>query len=155
MRTCCATLLVVLITACGHGPDLTGGDEAQEVLGSTPQAPLDRGDGLTVDVVSAGTGAEVTATSEVSVQYRAFVEGVDQPFDANDDSGVPLALKLGATAQPRVIEGLSRGLVGLRVGTRAVLHIPAALGWGATGNAQAGVPADSQLRYEVNVLAAR
>ena len=122
---------------------------------SAPPLALDRGDGLTVEVLTAGTGTEVAATSVVSLSYRAFLDAAEQPFDASDDSGVPLQLKLGPGAGPRVIEGLSRGLVGLRCGTHAKLHIPAALGWGAAGSPASGVPADAKLVYEVHVLDVR
>jgi FKBP-type peptidyl-prolyl cis-trans isomerase len=159
MRTCCAILALLLVGACGPSADAPS--QKQEPIQPAPPAqvgpvaPLDRGDGLTVEIVSAGHGDEVTGTSEVSLHYSAFVEGVEKPFDASDDSGVPLRVQLGPTGRPRVIEGLARGLVGLRVGTQAKLHIPPALGWGAAGNPQAGVPADAVLVYDVQVLEVR
>jgi len=159
MRTCCATLAILWIGACGPGSESTPQkpEPARAVESAVVAAPIpiDRGDGLTVEVIQAGKGAEVTGTSEVSLRYSAFVDGVEQPFDASDESGVPLRVHLGAGASPRVIEGLARGLVGLHVGAKAKLHIPPALGWGATGNPAAGVPADAQLVYDVDVLEVR
>ena len=159
MRTGCATLALLLICACGRDPESQPSKaeptQSADAVNTTPPVPVDRGDGLTVEIVSAGKGAEVTGTSEVSLRYSAFVDGAEQPFDASDESGVPLRVQLGATARPRVIEGLARGLIGLRAGTQAKLHIPPALGWGSTGNPQAGVPADAVLVYDVQVLEVR
>lgn len=153
-----STLVALACATCSKSSDSSAAqsDAAQPAAAAAvPAGPIDRGGGLTVEVLSAGTGAEVGASSDVSLSYRAFVDGRDEPFDSSDDSGVPLRLVLGANAQPRVIEGLSRGLVGLRAGTKAKLHIPAELGWGSNGNPRAGVPADSKLTYEVHLLDVR
>ena len=48
-----------------------------------------------------------------------------------------------------------RGLDGLPAGSRAVVHIPAALGYGTEGRPGAGIPADSALVYEVKLLEVR
>jgi peptidylprolyl isomerase len=152
-----STLVALACATCSKSSDSGGAqrDAAQPAAATVPAGPIDRGDGLTVEVLSAGKGPEVGVSSEVSLSYRAFVDGRDEPFDSSDDSGVPFRLVLGANAHPRVIEGLSRGLVGLRAGTKAKLHIPPELGWGSTGNPQAGVPADSKLTYEVHLLDVR
>lgn len=133
-------------------PDTSAG--AAVVAASAPATPItiDRGDGLVVTVQRAGQGEEITSSSAVTLHYRAFVENAEKPFDSSYESGVPLALQLGSQGKPRVIEGLARGLIGLRAGTQAKLAIPAALGWGGAGNEGAGVPKDAGLIYEVDVV---
>jgi FKBP-type peptidyl-prolyl cis-trans isomerase len=116
---------------------------------------IDRGDGLTVEVERAGAGVEVAGDSSVTLHYRAFVAGAEKPFDSSYDAGLPLDVKLGAGARPRLIDGLARGLVGLRAGSKAKLKIPAALGWGSAGNEGSGVPKDADLVYEVEVVGVR
>lgn len=154
---------VLLLAACERAKEPadepTAGASATAAP-SEPAAPtlpqtIDRGDGLVVTVQRAGQGDAITSSSAVTLHYRAFVENAEKPFDSSYESGVPLQLQLGSSSTPRVIEGLARGLVGLRAGTQAKLAIPAALGWGEAGNEGAGVPKDAGLIYEVDVVGVR
>jgi len=53
-----------------------------------------------------------------------------------------------------VIPGWDKGLVGQTVGTRVLLVIPPADGYGKTGNAQAGIKGTDDLVFVVDVLGA-
>lgn len=153
---------VLLLAACERAKEpadapTTTASASATAAPSEPETPqtIDRGDGLVVTVQRAGQGEAITNSSAVTLHYRAFVENADKPFDSSYESGVPLQLQLGSSSTPRVIEGLARGLVGLRAGTQAKLAIPAALGWGEAGNEGAGVPKDAGLIYEVDVVGVR
>jgi FKBP-type peptidyl-prolyl cis-trans isomerase len=124
---------------------------AQTLEASAPRTEQ-RGDGLVVEVHAPGQGASVTAQDSVRVHYTAFLPGSEKPFASTRASGAPLVVHL-ASGRPRVIEGLRRGLVGLRPGARVTLRIPAALAWGADGIPSSGVPADADVVFEVDVLA--
>lgn len=121
------------------------GDSAAAARGSVET----RAGGLVVRLETPGSGPAVALGDALTLHYRAFVAEQEQPFDATE--GVPLRVVLGA-AQPRLIEGLTRGLVGLRAGAHARLEIPPALAWGTKGNEAIGVPADAALVYDVRVV---
>ena len=127
--------------------------EADE-SGESGEAAEARAD-LEVEVLERGSGPAVHRRSTVRVHYEAWLaeaHGADEaPFDSSLSRLLPLELQLGG-AGPGVIEGLSRGLLGLHEGSRALLRIPARLGWGAEGNPAAGVAPDSDLVYEVRVV---
>ncbi len=94
-----------------------------------------------------GRGAPVGAEQVVMIRYQTRVDG----GDVVDLSGVrPLRFRRGAGA---VIEGLERGLEGMRVGGRRTLRVPAALAYGRAGLGDR-VPPLAALVVEVEVLAA-
>jgi hypothetical protein len=53
--------------------------------------------------------------------------------------------------ETNVIEGWHRGLLGMCEGEKRVLHVPASLGYGA--NEQGAIPANSDLEFDVELLA--
>jgi FKBP-type peptidyl-prolyl cis-trans isomerase len=57
-----------------------------------------------------------------------FSNGLE--FDASWDAGQPFPVRIGET---QVIEGWTRGLVGIHEGGRCRLTIPPELGYGAAG----------------------
>ena len=56
------------------------------------------------------------------------------------------------TGELGVIEGWVRALVGERVGSRVLLVIPPKLGYGAKGNADAGILGSDTLVFVVDIL---
>ena len=90
--------------------------------------------------------------STVRLHYEAFLAEAEAPFDSTYRGGMPLCFGLESGARPRVIDGLRMGLTGLRAGTRATLHIPAALAWGATGNPSIGVGENADVTMIVHLL---
>jgi FKBP-type peptidyl-prolyl cis-trans isomerase len=127
---------------------------AQSAAAATPAAPetIDLGEGLTVEILERGQGDPARLGCELLVHFTARVDGADQPFDSSYSRGLPDRWRLSASEAPRLIAGLVKGLAGLPEGTRAVLHIPSALGYGAEGRPGAGIPADSALVYEVKLI---
>jgi len=138
-------------------PAEASAEAATTAQAATPAQPetLDLGDGLTVEVLERGKGEPAKLGCEVLVHFTSRVDGAEQPFDSSYSRGLPDRWRMSSSASPRLIEGLVRGLDGLPAGSKAVVHIPAALGYGAEGRPGSGIPADSALVYEVKLLEVR
>ena len=152
MRRIAAASLIVGLSSCGASEPVGGG--AEHVEHAVPSAHADEAahiEGLAVSIESEGTGRAAALGDEMLLHYDAFVAEHEQAFDSTMSSGVPLQLVLGG-ARPKVIDGLTQGLVGLRAGARARLEIAPELAWGAKGNEAIGVPADAKLVYHVRIV---
>ena len=71
-------------------------------------------------------------------------------FDASGDRGAPVDFPIGAG---QVIKGWDKGLVGATVGSRILLVVPPADGYGAEGKAPT-IGAKDTLVFVVDILAA-
>jgi len=99
-------------------------------------------------VTRAGAGPLPQPGQTVSVLYRGTILSTGAEFDASAKHGnTPFSFTLG---RRQVIEGWDQGVAMLPKGSKAVLYIPSALGYGARG-AGADIPPNSVLRFEVEV----
>jgi len=98
-------------------------------------------------VVKEGDGEEITTDSTIKADYLGMVYGGKQPFDESFSS------KPAEFALTGVVQGWTYGLSGLKVGSRVLLAIPPALGYG--GQAQPNIPADSTLYFVVDIVSAK
>jgi peptidylprolyl isomerase len=99
-----------------------------------------------------GTGPRVEKGQTIAVRYLGEVFGGDKPFDENfSGEGTPTTFGIGAG---KVIKGWDQALNGVPVGSRVVLSIPPELGYGETGNEQAGIKGTDTLVFVIDVLAA-
>jgi peptidylprolyl isomerase len=124
---------------------------ADPALGTRPTTTAGTGElsKLTVTPLIRGTGAPTAAGQEITVNYVGVSYRTGEEFDASWKRGEPFSFPLG---QGRVIPGWDQGLVGVPVGSRVQLDIPADLAYGENpGAGQPGGP----LRFVVDVLAAR
>ena len=102
---------------------------------------------LVSDYVIEGGGAPVKATDQVLVQYQGVVWSTGKKFDSTYDHG-----QLATIALSQInFKGLTQGLTGKKVGSRVLLVIPPALGYGSQANQ--AVPANSTLVFAVDILA--
>ncbi len=101
--------------------------------------------------IKEGTGAAVSTDETVTVNYTGwlYVNGKKTTeFDSSLKKGrEPFSFKVGSG---QVIQGWDQGLVGMKVGGKRQLIIPPNLGYGAQG--QSGIPANSTLLFEVELL---
>jgi peptidylprolyl isomerase len=95
-----------------------------------------------------GTGTPVKSGDQVSVQYVGVLYNTAKQFDASYDRGQPFAFQLGAG---NVIPGWDKGVVGMRVGGRRQLIIPAALAYGAQGQPPT-IPPNSALIFDIDLV---
>jgi len=104
--------------------------------------------GVKVVVHKKGTGAPVKAGQRVQLRYIGKLKN-GEVFDKNV-KGSPFSFALG---KGEVIKGWDEGIVGLQVGSEAVLTIPPASAYGSKKSGS--IPPNSTLTFEVKVLAAK
>jgi FKBP-type peptidyl-prolyl cis-trans isomerase FkpA len=99
-----------------------------------------------------GKGKAAAAGNTVTVHYSGWLYAPNAPkqrgaaFDTSV-GGEPFTFNLGAG---NVIKGWDQGLVGMKVGGKRTLIIPAALGYGARGAGP--IPPNANLIFEVQLL---
>lgn len=104
---------------------------------------------LVVQPLLKGTGPAVKKGQTLVAQYVGVVYRTGKQFDASWDRGQPAQFPIGVG---QVIPGWDKGLVGATIGSRVLLVIPPADGYGASGNAQAGIKGTDTLVFVVDVL---
>ncbi len=105
--------------------------------------------GLEYQDVVVGSGDEAKSGDMIATNYvGTFSDGTK--FDSSYDRGQPFAFILGGGM---VIKGWDVGIVGMKVGGKRKLIIPPQLGYGSA--ARAGIPANSTLLFEVELMAVK
>src|SRR3954469_16336470 len=175
------TLIAVVLataglTACGGDDDSAGSPpetatsqpdtgtateptpgEAQKALKDTSQRPvIPKPTGsppprLVVEDIVQGQGKAARKGDTVVVNYVGENFSNGKEFDASWDRGQPFPVTIGRT---QVIEGWTRGLVGIRKGGRRMLTIPPELGYGPNGYPPS-IPPNETLVFVVDALAVR
>ncbi|WP_305784519.1 FKBP-type peptidyl-prolyl cis-trans isomerase [Symbioplanes lichenis] len=104
---------------------------------------------LVVTPIIEGKGPKVTAGQTIQANYIGVTYADGKQFDSSWDRGQPAVFPVGAG---QLIQGWDQGLVGVPVGSRVQLDIPAELGYGE--NPTGGQPG-GDLRFVVDILAAQ
>lgn len=102
--------------------------------------------GIQYVVLTEGTGEKPAATDTVKVHYSGFLINGDK-FDSSIDRGQPTVFPLN-----RVIAGWTEGVQLMSVGSKFKFTIPSDLAYGPNGNPQAGIPGNSVLEFEIELL---
>lgn len=100
-------------------------------------------------VLEEGDGRPVKAADTVSVDYLGSTFDADAPFDESYSRGTPLESPLSG-----LIPGWTIGLTGVPVGSRVLLQIPPAFGYGAEGSPPT-IPGNATLWFLIDVLEAK
>lgn len=95
-----------------------------------------------------GDGVKVKSGDTLTVDYLGQVYNADEPFDESY-SAQPAEFPIGVG---QVIAGWDERLVGRTVGSRVILEIPPAKGYGEEGNEQAGITGTDTLFFVVDIL---
>uniref|UniRef100_A0A7S0C6Y5 peptidylprolyl isomerase n=1 Tax=Proboscia inermis TaxID=420281 RepID=A0A7S0C6Y5_9STRA len=121
-------------------------------------------DAILVETISKGTGPQVTASHKYRSMVTLYIENEDK---SKTPSGWSTRKEEGAARdspfefQPGVglITGWTEGVLQMKEGERAFLHVPANKGYGAnpmgSPNAGAGgfyIPANSNLLFDIEIL---
>jgi peptidylprolyl isomerase len=132
-------------------PTQPSGPPVDPALSTKPTVTAGTGtvDKLVVKPLVTGTGPKVTAGQTLTVNYVGVLYSDGKEFDASWKTGQPAQFPIGVG---QVIKGWDQGLVGVPVGSRVQLDIPAALAYGDP--APAGYP-EGALRFVVDILGAQ
>ena len=110
---------------------------------------------LTVKTLIQGTGPKLTTGQTVIAQYTALIyrtkKVFNQTWPSSSSPGTPFSFTLGGSD---VIPGFIKGLTGVPVGSRVMLIIPPADGYGKAGQSSVGIKGTDTLVFVVDVLAA-
>ena len=126
---------------------VTGSAPTIKMPASTPPTTL------VTKTLLQGNGPVVIKGQTVVVQYVGATWATGKVFDASWNRSQPFGFTIDATPS-KVIPGWDQGLTGQRVGSRVMLVIPPAEGYGKTGNPQAGIKGTDTLVFAVDILGA-
>jgi FKBP-type peptidyl-prolyl cis-trans isomerase FkpA len=144
-------VLLGLLAACGGKPPAAGPSSDSTV----PAVAAPAIETLEVGELQAGSGAPITAGQKAVVQYTGWLYETSAPdkkgkeFDSSRSSGRPFSFVVGAG---QVIKGWDQGVLGMKVGGRRRLTIPATLAYGDVG-AGGVIPPGAALVFDVELVA--
>jgi peptidylprolyl isomerase len=108
---------------------------------------------LVTKVLVKGTGPAIKANQTVVVQYVGAIWRTGKVFDASWKRAQPFGFTIAANPS-QAIPGWNTGLLGQTVGSRVMLVIPPADGFGKSGNSQVGIKGTDTLVFVVDILGA-
>jgi FKBP-type peptidyl-prolyl cis-trans isomerase len=108
---------------------------------------LAKEEGLQIEILQQGNGAEAKNGDNVSVHYTGTLENGTK-FDSSLDRGQPFSFTLGIG---QVIKGWDLGVAGMKIGEKRKLIIQPELGYGEAG-AGGSIPPNAVLIFEVELL---
>jgi peptidylprolyl isomerase len=103
---------------------------------------------LEIKDLQEGAGPAAQRDDLIEVHYTGWLRDGTQ-FDTSRDSSRPFRFFLG---QRKVIAGWDKGLLGMKMGGRRELLIPAKLAYGEQGSPPT-IPPNAELKFEVELLA--
>jgi peptidylprolyl isomerase len=101
------------------------------------------------EVLIKGKGAKVATDSNVVVKYQLVLWRTGKVVEGNDSwaAGQTAPFNTG-----EVVPGFKQALEGQTIGSRVLVVIPPALGYGTDGNSQAGILGTDDLVFLVDIL---
>lgn len=102
---------------------------------------------LQISDIALGEGKAVVKGALITTEYRGFLEDGSE-FDSSFRRGKPFQCVIGTG---RVIKGWDLGLIGMRVGGKRRLWVPAHLAYGER-QVGANIPPHSNLIFEIELL---
>eukprot|EP00730_Choanoeca_flexa_P015529 TRINITY_DN7150_c0_g1_i1.p1 TRINITY_DN7150_c0_g1~~TRINITY_DN7150_c0_g1_i1.p1 ORF type:complete len:144 (+),score=6.45 TRINITY_DN7150_c0_g1_i1:3-434(+) len=93
-------------------------------------------------------GIKTKPNDALAVHYTGYLHASDTEFDSSIPRGDPFIFTLGVG---QVIQGWEKGLLGMCIGDKRKLSVPAELAYGANG-APPRVPADADLTFVIELL---
>jgi FKBP-type peptidyl-prolyl cis-trans isomerase len=134
-----ATICLCLIAGCSDDDE----SDAKQLNVYTPKGQVVM---RYLDLVE-GKGEPVKRGDEIEVHYTGWLTS-GKKFDSSLDRGKPFPLVLGVSS---VILGWHEGIIGMKVGGKRKLFIPAALAYGPEGRPPT-IPPNAKLIFEIDLL---
>jgi peptidylprolyl isomerase len=152
-----ASPIAVAATAASAGPAAASSTRAalyptvSGSYGQTPKITIPKGtapSSLEIKVLHQGTGPVTKTGNVLAVNYLGQIWG-GKVFDSSFSRRQLFGFGVGVG---QVISGWDKALVGVHVGSRLLLVVPPADGYGATGQSAAGITKNSVLIFVVDVV---
>lgn len=102
---------------------------------------------LQITDIKVGTGKRATSGKTIVVHYTGWLMN-GKKFDSSRDRNEPFKFVLGGE---QVIKGWDRGVVGMKVGGKRILVIPALLAYRSAGSGNL-IPPNAPLKFEIELL---
>ncbi|MGH3236355.1 MAG: FKBP-type peptidyl-prolyl cis-trans isomerase, partial [Streptosporangiaceae bacterium] len=145
-------------TAGATGSQLSNGGGALPTVsakaGSAPTLTFSSSSppsGLVSKTLVKGSGPKIVKGDYVIAQYVGYIWRTKKVFGSSWSSGSPFGFVIGASPE-QVIPGWDKALVGQTVGSRVLLSIPPADGYGSAGQSQAGIKGTDTLVFVVDII---
>ena len=143
--------------ATGKPVSMGGGSLPSVKPGMPPAITIPKGSKppskLTTTILDQGSGPKVAKGDSVAVQYVGVIWRTGQTFSSSWQNAAPFGFVIDSTPS-QVINGWDIGLTGQSVGSRVMLVIPPADGYGSQGSPQAGIKGTDTLVFIVDILGA-
>ncbi len=107
--------------------------------------------GLVAKTLVKGNGPKVVKGDYVIAQYVGYIWRTKKVFGSSWSSGSPFGFVIGASPE-QVIPGWDKSLIGQTVGSRVLLSIPPADGYGSAGQSTAGITGKDTLVFVVDII---
>ena len=114
---------------------------------------------VTMEVLKAGEGAAVTREHRYSSMVTLYIDDEERtPSGWSTRKSDGAAVDQPFQFQPGVnlIQGWTEGVLRMKEGERALLHVPAELGYGARAMGSPGgsfyIPANSNLLFDIEIM---
>ena len=144
-KFCMLILLLVMVNSCKKEVvDYTQIDEdiITQYIADNNLTAIATGTGLYYVIDAPGNGIQPNSQSTVTVAYKGYLTN-GSVFDESTIDGISFSLT-------SVIRGWQEGIPYFKEGGSGILLIPSALGYG--GQATSGIPANSVLVFEVELI---
>jgi len=134
-----------------------GGGTLPTVAGTAGSAPTltfpssSPPSGLVTTTLVKGTGPKIVKGEYVVVHYVGYIWRTKKVFTSSWASKTPYLFIIGASPS-RVITGWDKGLADQTVGSRVMLSIPPADGYGSAGQSQAGITGKDTMVFVVDII---
>ena len=113
---------------------------------------------FTTTEITIGPGAQAVAGNLATVGYTGWLynaagsESKGMQFGSSNDpppAGGPLQVRLGAG---QFLPGFEQGIMGMRVGGKRRVYMPASLAYGSRGSQDGRIPPNAALVFEIDLL---
>jgi len=115
-----------------------------------PAKEVDLGDGLIIVDLIVGFGDKLVDGDLVVTDLNGWVLSNGKLFNSTHKPNTPKYARV-IPSPGKVIEGLNRGLIGMKVGGTRKIIVPAALGYGEGGFPKIGIPPAADLVFEIEL----